>query len=110
MVGSSVQAHESGINQLVQIGFDTPGLQTYLTAGQKEARAWTIAKGWKAPQAAGVIHTDFERGFIKAEVISFADLVETGSVVEARAKGKARMEGKDYVMQDGDVVEFRFNV
>ena len=98
---------ESGLDQLARIGFDTLGLQTYLTAGPKEARAWTIGKGWKAPQAAGVIHTDFERGFIKAEVISFEDLVECGSVAEARAKGKARMEGKDYVMQDGDVVEFR---
>lgn len=101
---------ESGLDQLARIGFDTLGLQTYLTAGPKESRAWTIGKGWKAPQAAGVIHTDFEKGFIKAEVISFEDLVECGSVAEARAKGKARMEGKDYVMQDGDVVEFRFNV
>ena len=101
---------ESGLDQLARIGFDTLGLQTYLTAGPKESRAWTIGKGWKAPQAAGVIHTDFEKGFIKAEVISFDDLVETGSVAEARSKGKARMEGKDYVMQDGDVVEFRFNV
>ncbi len=100
---------ESGLDQLARIGFDTLGLQTYLTAGPKESRAWTIRKGWKAPQAAGVIHTDFEKGFIKAEVISFEDLVATGSVHEARAKGKARMEGKDYVMQDGDVVEFRFN-
>ncbi len=98
---------ESGLDQLARIGFDTLGLQTYLTAGPKEARAWTIHKGDKAPQAAGVIHTDFERGFIKAEVISFTDLVETGSIAEARAKGKARIEGKDYVMQDGDVVEFR---
>ena len=101
---------ESGLDQLARIGFDTLGLQTYLTAGPKETRAWTIPKGAKAPQAAGVIHTDFERGFIKAEVISFDDLVETGSVAEARSKGKARMEGKDYVMADGDVVEFRFNV
>ncbi len=100
---------ESGLDQLARIGFDTLGLQTYLTAGPKEARAWTIGKGWKAPQAAGVIHSDFEKGFIKAEVIGFDDLVETGSVAEARAKGKARIEGKDYVMQDGDVVEFRFN-
>ncbi|QZQ56396.1 redox-regulated ATPase YchF [Curtobacterium sp. TC1] len=100
---------ESGLDQLARIGFDTLGLQTYLTAGPKEARAWTIGKGWKAPQAAGVIHTDFEKGFIKAEVISFDDLVETGSIAEARAAGKARIEGKDYVMQDGDVVEFRFN-
>ncbi|MFZ6991110.1 redox-regulated ATPase YchF [Curtobacterium sp. RRHDQ66] len=100
---------ESGLDQLARIGFDTLGLQTYLTAGPKEARAWTIGKGWKAPQAAGVIHTDFEKGFIKAEVISFADLMEAGSIAEARAHGKARIEGKDYVMQDGDVVEFRFN-
>ena len=100
---------ESGLNQLATIGFDTLGLQTYLTAGPKETRAWTIGKGWTAPQAAGVIHTDFQKGFIKAEIISFDDLVETGSIAEARAKGKARIEGKDYVMQDGDVVEFRFN-
>jgi len=107
---ASTGQDESGLDQLARIGFDTLGLQTYLTAGPKESRAWTIHKGWKAPQAAGVIHTDFERGFIKAEVISFEDLVETGSVHEARAKGKARMEGKEYVMKDGDVVEFRFNV
>jgi GTP-binding protein YchF len=101
---------ESGLNQLARVGFDTLGLQTYLTAGPKETRAWTIHKGWTAPQAAGVIHTDFQKGFIKAEIISFVDLMETGSIAEARSKGKARMEGKDYVMQDGDVVEFRFNV
>nr|WP_254367361.1 redox-regulated ATPase YchF [Microbacterium sp. NC79] len=101
---------ESGMDQLARIGFDTLGLQTYLTAGPKEARAWTIPQGAKAPQAAGVIHTDFEKGFIKAEVISFEDLIATGSVAEARAKGKARLEGKDYIMRDGDVVEFRFNV
>jgi len=101
---------ESGLHQLARIGFDTLGLQTYLTAGPKESRAWTIGKGWKAPQAAGVIHTDFAKGFIKAEIIGFDDLVATGSIAEARAKGKARIEGKDYVMQDGDVVEFRFNV
>ncbi len=106
---ASTGQDESGLDQLARIGFDTLGLQTYLTAGPKEARAWTIGKGWKAPQAAGVIHTDFEKGFIKAEVISFDDLIETGSVIEARSKGKARLEGKDYVMQDGDVVEFRFN-
>jgi len=106
---ASTGQDESGLDQLARIGFDTLGLQTYLTAGPKESRAWTIGKGWKAPQAAGVIHTDFEKGFIKAEVISFDDLVETGSVAAARAAGKARLEGKDYVMQDGDVVEFRFN-
>ena len=105
----SLGQDESGLDQLARVGFETLGLQTYLTAGPKEARAWTIQKGWKAPQAAGVIHTDFEKGFIKAEVTSFADLVEAGSIAEARAKGKARIEGKDYVMQDGDVVEFRFN-
>ncbi|NUU20028.1 MAG: redox-regulated ATPase YchF [Streptomycetaceae bacterium] len=101
---------ESGLSNLARVGFATLGLQTYLTAGPKEARAWTIKKGATAPEAAGVIHTDFQRGFIKAEVIAFDDLVATGSRTEARAKGKARMEGKDYVMQDGDVVEFRFNV
>nr|WSY52078.1 redox-regulated ATPase YchF [Streptomyces sp. NBC_00886] len=106
----SVGVEEPGMTTLARVGFDTLGLQTYLTAGPKESRAWTIKKGATAPEAAGVIHTDFQKGFIKAEVISFADLVETGSVAEARAKGKARMEGKDYVMQDGDVVEFRFNV
>lgn len=106
----SLGQDESGLSLLARVGFDTLGLQTYLTAGPKEARAWTIKKGATAPEAAGVIHTDFQRGFIKAEVIAFDDLVETGSRTEARAKGKARMEGKDYVMQDGDVVEFRFNV
>ncbi len=100
---------ESGLEQLVHVGFATLGLQTFLTAGPKEARAWTIHVGDTAPKAAGVIHTDFERGFIKAEVISFDDLMETGSVAAARNAGKARMEGKDYVMRDGDVVEFRFN-
>ncbi|PZE75454.1 redox-regulated ATPase YchF [Curtobacterium sp. MCBD17_019] len=100
---------ESGLDQLARIGFDTLGLQTFLTAGPKESRAWTIGKGWKAPQAAGVIHTDFEKGFIKAEVISFDDLIAAGSIAEARSRGVARIEGKDYVMQDGDVVEFRFN-
>ncbi|WP_150308229.1 redox-regulated ATPase YchF [Planctomonas psychrotolerans] len=107
---ASTGQEESGLNQLARIGFDTLGLQTYLTAGPKEARAWTIHKGWTAPQAAGVIHTDFQKGFIKAEIVSFDDIVATGSIAEARAKGKARIEGKDYVMQDGDVVEFRFNV
>ena len=101
---------ESGLHQLARIGFDTLGLQTYLTAGPKEARAWTIKKGATAPEAAGVIHTDFQRGFIKAEVVSFDDLVGAGSIASARSVGKARIEGKDYVMRDGDVVEFRFNV
>jgi hypothetical protein len=103
-------AEESGLDQLARKGFHTLGLQTYLTAGPKEARAWTIKQGWTAPQAAGVIHTDFQRGFIKAEIVSFEDLVEAGSMAAAKAAGKVRMEGKDYVMQDGDVVEFRFNV
>jgi GTP-binding protein YchF len=106
----SVGQSESGLAILARVGFSTLGLQTYLTAGPKESRAWTIPHGATAPEAAGVIHTDFQKGFIKAEVVSFADLVETGSVSEARSKGKARMEGKDYVMADGDVVEFRFNV
>ena len=107
---ASTGQEEAGLDQLARVGFQTLGLQTYLTAGPKEARAWTIRTGWTAPQAAGVIHTDFERGFIKAEVISFEDLVEAGSIANARAAGKARIEGKDYVMADGDVVEFRFNV
>ncbi len=101
---------ESGLNQLAHVGFDTLGLQTYLTAGPKEVRAWEIRKGSTAPEAAGVIHTDFQKGFIKAEIVSFADLIAAGSVAKARDLGKVRMEGKDYVMQDGDVVEFRFNV
>ena len=109
MLAETGQA-EPGLDQLARVGFHTLGLQTYLTSGPKETRAWTIHRGWTAPQAAGVIHTDFQRGFIKAEVIGYADLVELGSVVAARAAGKARIEGKDYVMADGDVVEFRFNV
>jgi len=107
---ASMGQQESGLHQLARIGFDVLGLQTYLTAGPKESRAWTVRKGATAPEAAGVIHTDFQKGFIKAEVIGFEDLVRAGSVVAARSAGKARMEGKDYVMQDGDVVEFRFNV
>lgn len=107
---ASAGQHESGLDQLARIGFHTLGLQTFLTAGPKEARAWTIRQGWTASQAAGVIHTDFQRGFIKAEVISFPDLVGAGSMVRARARGKVRIEGKDYAMADGDVVEFRFNV
>ncbi len=106
----SMGQEESGIDQLARVGFATLGLQTYLTAGPKEARAWTIPVGATAPQAAGVIHTDFERGFIKAEVVSYAELVDAGSMAEAKARGKVRIEGKDYVMADGDVVEFRFNV
>jgi GTP-binding protein YchF len=101
---------EPGLDQLARVGFATLGLQTYLTAGPKEARAWTIPVGATAPQAAGVIHSDFQRGFIKAEIVSFDQLIEAGSMAEAKARGWVRMEGKDYVMQDGDVVEFRFNV
>ena len=101
---------EPGLDKLARVGFNTLGLQTYLTAGPKEARAWTIRKGWTAPEAAGVIHTDFQKGFIKAEIVSFEDLDELGSMAEAKAAGKVRMEGKDYVMADGDVVEFKFNV
>ncbi|HEY0556000.1 MAG TPA: redox-regulated ATPase YchF, partial [Thermoanaerobaculia bacterium] len=101
---------EPGLDQLARVGFATLGLQTYLTAGPKEARAWTIPVGATAPQAAGVIHTDFQRGFIKAEIVSFDQLIEAGSMGEAKSRGWVRMEGKEYVMQDGDVVEFRFNV
>jgi len=101
---------EPGLAQLARAGFAALGLSTFLTAGPKEARAWTIRAGATAPEAAGVIHSDFQRGFIKAEVISYQDLIGAGSVAAARAAGKARIEGKDYVMQDGDVVEFRFNV
>jgi GTP-binding protein YchF len=101
---------EPGLAQLARAGFRALGLQTYLTAGPKETRAWEIPIGATAPEAAGVIHTDFQRGFIKAEIVSFDDLMAAGSVPAARAAGKARIEGKDYVMQDGDVVEFRFNV
>ena len=103
----SLGATESGLDQLARVGFSTLGLQTYLTAGPKETRAWTIRRGWTAPQAAGVIHTDFQRGFIKAEIVSFTDLDDAGTMAEARARGKVRIEGKDYVMADGDVVEFR---
>lgn len=106
----SIGQSERGLDALARAGFHTLKLQTYLTAGPKEARAWTIHQGDTAPKAAGVIHTDFEKGFIKAEIVSFDDLVEAGSMAAAKAAGKVRMEGKDYVMADGDVVEFRFNV
>ncbi|MDZ7929040.1 MAG: redox-regulated ATPase YchF [Rhodococcus sp. (in: high G+C Gram-positive bacteria)] len=106
----SVGQTEPGLDALARAGFHTLGLQTYLTAGPKEARAWTIHRGDTAPQAAGVIHTDFERGFIKAEIVSFDDLVAAGSMASAKAAGKVRIEGKEYIMSDGDVVEFRFNV
>jgi ribosome-binding ATPase YchF (GTP1/OBG family) len=100
---------ESGLDQLARIGFATLGLQTYLTAGLKKSHSWTIPQAAKSPHAVGVIHTDFEKGFVKVEVISFDDLVETGSVAEALSKGKARMERKDDVVQDGGVVEYGFN-
>lgn len=101
---------ETGLSQLINAAYDTLGLQSYLTAGPKEVRAWTIKKGSTAPQAAGVIHTDFERGFIAAQVVDFDDLVEAGSENAAKSAGKMRTEGKEYVMQPGDIVEFRFNV
>jgi GTP-binding protein YchF len=100
---------DSGVSKLIQATYALLGLQTYFTAGEKEVRAWTIRKGWKAPQAAGVIHTDFEKGFIKAEVVAYADLSRLGSVAAAREAGKYRLEGKDYVFADGDVALFRFN-
>ncbi len=106
----SIGQTERGLDALARAGFHTLKLQTYLTAGPKEARAWTIHQGDTAPKAAGVIHSDFEKGFIKAEIVSFDDLVAAGSMAAAKSAGKVRMEGKDYVMADGDVVEFRFNV
>ena len=107
---AEVGIDEPGLDVLARVGFDTLGLQTYLTAGPKEVRAWEIKKGATAPEAAGVIHTDFQKGFIKAEIVSYDELVGLGSMLKAKEAGKVRMEGKDYVMRDGDVVEFRFNV
>ena len=107
---AEVGIDEPGLDVLARVGFATLGLQTYLTAGPKEVRAWEIKKGSTAPEAAGVIHTDFQKGFIKAEIVSYDDLVGLGSMLKAKEAGKVRMEGKDYVMRDGDVVEFRFNV
>ena len=101
---------EAGLDRLIKAGFSLLGLQTFLTAGEMESRAWTIVKGFTAPQAAGKIHSDFEKGFIRAEIVSYDDLVACGSKQAAREKGLVRLEGKDYIMQDGDVVEFRFNV
>jgi len=101
---------ESGVGALIRAVYHLLGLRTYLTTGEKETRAWTIREGDKAPAAAGVIHTDFERGFIAAEVVHFDDLVGLGSSAKAREAGKLRIEGKEYVVKDGDVVEFRFNV
>ncbi|BBY02196.1 redox-regulated ATPase YchF [Mycobacterium seoulense] len=107
---ASIGQSERGLDALARAGFHTLKLQTFLTAGPKEVRAWVIHQGDTAPKAAGVIHTDFEKGFIKAEIVSFDDLIAAGSMAAAKAAGKVRMEGKDYVMADGDVVEFRFNV
>jgi len=107
---ASYGVSEAGLEQLIHAAYDTLGLQSYLTAGEKEVRAWTIKKGATAPQAAGVIHGDFERGFIAAQVVDYHDLVAAGSEAAAKAAGKVRTEGKDYVMQPNDVVEFRFNV
>lgn len=101
---------DSGVSRLIRSVYDLLGLQTYLTTGEKETRAWTITKGMKAPQAAGVIHGDFERGFIAGEIVAYHDLAELGSYAKCREKGKLRIEGKEYVMKDGDVVEWRFNV
>ena len=101
---------ESGLNRLIKAAYRLLGLYTYFTAGVQEVRAWTIRKGMKAPQAAGVIHTDFERGFIRAEVVSYDDLVAAGTMGVAREQGKLRLEGKEYVVNDGDVMHFRFNV
>ena len=106
----SYGVNETGLTQMIHAAYDTLGLQSYLTAGQQEVRAWTIKKGSTAPQAAGVIHTDFERGFIAAQVVDYDDLISAGSEAAAKAAGKMRTEGKDYIMQPGDVVEFRFNV
>ena len=106
MLGSS----ESGLDKVIKKSYDLLGLMSFLTAGEPEVRAWTIKKGTKAPQAAGKIHSDIERGFIKAEVVSFKDLMEQGSMVAAKEKGLVRSEGKEYVMQDGDIVLFKFNV
>jgi ribosome-binding ATPase len=101
---------DSGVSRLIKSAYDLLGLQTYLTTGEKETRAWTITKGMKAPQAAGVIHGDFERGFIAAQIVHYDDLVSLGSEAKCREAGKLRIEGKEYVMRDGDVVEWRFNV
>ncbi|MBM7601375.1 GTP-binding protein YchF [Virgibacillus halotolerans] len=101
---------ESGLDQLIRATYDLLGLATYFTAGEQEVRAWTFQEGMKAPQAAGIIHTDFERGFIRAETVSYDDLAEAGAMAQAREKGRVRLEGKEYIVQDGDVIHFRFNV
>ena len=106
MVGIS----ESGLDQLINMTYSILGLSTYFTVGPDEVRAWTFKKGMNAKECAGIIHTDFERGFIKAEVISYDDLIKYGSEIKVRENGRARLEGKDYIMQDGDICHFRFNV
>ncbi|GEN31219.1 hypothetical protein HNQ35_001724 [Cerasibacillus quisquiliarum] len=107
---SELGIQESGLDQLIKASYSLLGLGTYFTAGEQEVRAWTFRKGMKAPQAAGIIHTDFEKGFIRAETVSYDDLVEAGSMTQARENGKVRLEGKDYIVQDGDIIHFRFNV
>ncbi len=101
---------ESGLDKLIKASYNLLGLATYFTAGEQEVRAWTFRQGIKAPQAAGIIHTDFERGFIRAETVSYEDLVDAGNMATARERGKVRLEGKEYIVQDGDVIHFRFNV
>src|SRR5699024_7205949 len=101
---------QSGLDQLITASYQLLGFATYFTAGEQEVRAWTFKKGMKAPQAAGIIHTDFERGFIRAETVSYDDLMDGGSMAKARENGKVRLEGKDYIVEDGDVIHFRFNV
>ena len=107
---ADMHLESSGLSRIIKTGYRMLGLISYLTAGPQEVRAWTITKGTKAPQAAGKIHTDFEKGFIRAEIVSFDDLMSCGSMAAAKEKGLVRLEGKDYVMQDGDVTLFRFNV
>jgi hypothetical protein len=106
----SLGVNEGGLKSLIRTTYDLLGLQTYFTTGPKETRAWTITKGMKGPQAAGVIHSDFERGYIRAETVAYKDLIENGSMAAAKAKGLVRSEGKDYVVQEGDVMHFLFNV
>ncbi|KHD84992.1 redox-regulated ATPase YchF [Heyndrickxia ginsengihumi] len=107
---SELGIEESGLDQLIKAAYSLLGLATYFTAGEQEVRAWTFKKGMKAPQCAGIIHTDFEKGFIRAETVSYDDLIANGTMVAAREAGKVRLEGKDYIVQDGDIMHFRFNV
>lgn len=101
---------ESGLDQLIKASYSLLGLATYFTAGEQEVRAWTFKKGMKAPECAGIIHTDFERGFIRAETVAYDDLLEAGNMASAKEAGKVRLEGKEYIVKDGDVIHFRFNV